>query len=321
MKAITLSKYGPPENLQIQDIEKPSPGPDEILVKIHFSAINDYVWSMVTGDPKLYRLLFGLTKPKNQIPGMEFSGTVTEVGSNIKKFKSGDNVYGDTSEHSFGTFTEYACFPANVMQLKPDELSFEEVVTIPHAACLAMQGLIDKGQIKKGDRVLINGAGGGVGMLGLQIAKQYEVEVTGVDTGEKLKMMESVGFDQIIDYTQQDFTTSGEKYDLILDAKTNRSPGDYIRSLNSGGRYVTVGGSSGKLFRLLLRKAFTSDGKKLEIVALNPNQNLEVIHNMFLEGKIKTVIDGPYPLEDYPSRLRYFGEGKHTGKVVISLLN
>lgn len=321
MKAIVCDRYGPPEQLQLREVPKPVPKANEVLVKIHATAINDYDWGMIRGQPYLYRLLFGITKPKNPVPGMELAGTIEIVGADVTSFEIGDAVYGDISEKGFGTFAEYVCVDAKALVHKPKAMSFDQAAAIPHAAMLAVQGLIDVGTIKKGQQVLINGAGGGVGTIALQIAKLHDVVVTGVDTGNKLEMMESLGFDHIIDYKKEDFTQNGKSYDLVLDARTNRPILAYLRSLKPQGKYVTVGGQLGKLLQLLLLKPMISilSKKRLHLVALRPNKDLAYINTLFEEGKVRPVIDGPYTLEEVPRLIRYFGEGKHTGKVVVSL--
>jgi NADPH:quinone reductase-like Zn-dependent oxidoreductase len=323
MKAIVLKKYGSPEVLQINDVAKPAPGAREVLVKIHATAVNDYDWSMVRGKPYLYRLIFGMLKPKQQIPGMELAGTIEALGARVTSFKVGDAVYGDISGHGFGSFAEYICIDEKALTRKPGKMSFEEAASIPHATMLAVQGLRDAGKIRQGQKVLINGAGGGVGTFGLQIAKLYDAEVTGVDTGDKLKMMQALGFDHIIDYKREDFTKNGQPYDLILDTKTNRSPFAYLRSLAPGGTYVTVGGNPSQLFQLLCLKPWIArfSKKSLHIVALKPNQDLDYINRLFEAGKLKCIIDGPYSLEEVPAAIRYFGEGRHSGKVVISVFS
>ena len=283
--------------------------------------MNDYDWSMVRGKPYLYRLMFGIIKPKRKIPGMELAGIIEALGTNATSFKVGDAVYGDISEYGFGSFAEYICINEKALKLKPGKMSFEQAASIPHAAMLAVQGLIDLGKVQKGQKILINGAGGGFGTFGLQIAKLYSTEVTGVDTGDKLNMMKSIGFDHIIDYRKEDFTKNGQRYDLILDAKTNRSTFAYLRSLNPNGRYVTVGGTTSRLLQAFflgpLIRLYSK--KSIKIVALKPNKDLDYMKELFEAGKIKPVIDGPYKLNEVPEAIRYFGEGKHKGKVVITL--
>ncbi|WP_425390639.1 NAD(P)-dependent alcohol dehydrogenase [Ekhidna sp.] len=317
MKAIVCRSYGPTSQLRLEDIEKPIPKPNEVLVKVRFSAVNDYDWGMVRGKPNLYRLLFGLLKPKHPIPGMELSGVVEACGVGVKNFSGGDEVYGDISRYGFGSFAEYVCINEKALVKKPKNIPFEDAAALSHAANLAWQGLVDVGGIKKGMKILINGAGGGVGTIGLQIAKTYACEVTGVDTGEKLATMKTLGFDHIIDYKKEDFTKSDTQYDLILDAKTTRAPRAYVKVLSKGGKYVTVGGTIGRLLQLL------PAGKLLKrpvyIVALDANKDLFAIEKLYMEEKIKPEIDGPYPLEKTPWAIQHFGEGKHTGKVIVSV--
>ncbi len=317
MKALICKKYGPTSHLIIGDVDRPSLKPNEVLIKVHYSAVNDYDWSMVRGKPILYRLLFGLFKPKRPIPGMELSGVVESCGEDVTKLQVGDEVYGDISQYGFGSFAEYVAIHEKAVVKKPDYLSFEDAAALSHAANLAWQGLVDVGKIENGMKILINGAGGGVGSLGLQIAKTYKAEVTGVDTGAKLVMMKKIGFDHIIDYKTDDFTQSGQQYDLILDAKTTRPPSAYVKSLTISGRYVTVGGEISRLIQLLIaRKMFK---KPVFMVGLKANKDLEEIHQLYESDKIAPIIDGPYPLAKVAESIQHFGEGKHTGKVLISI--
>ncbi|MBX2873878.1 MAG: NAD(P)-dependent alcohol dehydrogenase [Saprospiraceae bacterium] len=319
MKAIIAKKYGPPEQLQLLDIPKPSPKPGEVLVKVIAAAVNDFDWGMVTGKPDIYRLIFGFLRPKREVIGIELSGLVEAVGDGVRTLAVGDAVYGDISRSTTGAFAEYCCVPAQALIKKPKSMSFEEAAALSHASMLAWQAMVKLGQIKRGDKVLINGAGGGVGTIGLQIAKQYEVEVTGVDTGSKLEMMKSLGFDHTIYYKQQDFTHNGQTYDLIIDAKTTRAPAAYLRSLAEGGRYVTVGGKISRLLQLVALKGFLGkkQNKRLKILALDQNKGLEQMHQLYEAKQLKLILDGPYPLEKTPWAIRYFGEGLHQGKVVI----
>ena len=320
MQAIVQKEYGDSGVLRLESIEKPSPGKNEVLIKIQAAAINDYDWSLMRGKPYLYRLMFGITKPKNKIPGMELSGIVESLGKGARKFNVGDAVYGDISEYGFGGFAEYVCVNENALSSKPKFMSFSDAASIPHAAMLAVQGLIDIGNIQKGQKVLINGAGGGMGIFALYIAKQFGAEVTGVDTGDKLKVMSSIGYDHVIDYTKCDFTQIGTCYDLILDAKTNRSPFDYVRSLASGGSYITVGGNLGRLLQTILLRGWVRRRfkKKIDVVGLKPNKDLAYVEALCEEGKIIPIIDGPHKFSDVPKLVQYFGEGKHTGKIIVT---
>lgn len=321
MKAARFEKYGSPETvLSIKEVAKPTPKENEVLVKIHATTINDYDWSIVRGKPYLYRLMFGFSKPKHPIPGMELSGVIEETGVKVTDLKVGDAVFGDTSEFGFGSLAEYICIDEKALIKKPNALSFEEAAAIPHAFTLAFQALRDIGNIQEGQKVLINGGGGGVGTLGLQLAKLHNCEVTGVDSAEKLAMMKSIGYDSVIDYKTTDFTKNGIQYDLILDCKSNKRALSYPRSLKPNGIYVTIGGNLTSLISVLFWGKIISlfSSKKLEILSLKPNKDLAEISEFVQQKKIKCIIDGPYTLEDIPRLIQYFGEGKHKGKIVIS---
>jgi NADPH:quinone reductase-like Zn-dependent oxidoreductase len=321
MKAIFYDKYGSPDVIKQEEVEKPIPKDNEVLIKIHASSINDWDWGLIRGKPFYIRLLCGLLKPKFNIPGVDIAGQIEAVGNNVKKFQPEDAVYGDLSGCGFGGFAEYVCAPENALALKPNSMTFVEAAAIPHAAMLAVQGLRDVGQIQAGQTLLINGAGGGVGTLGVQIAKLQGIEVTGVDSAAKLDMLRSMGFDHVVDYTQEDFTKTGQCYDLILDTKTNRSIFDYVRALTPNGIYVTVGGATARLLQAFflgpLVRLFSK--KNIRIVALKPNKDLDYMNELFEAGKVKPVIDGPYKLSEVPEAIKYFGEGKHKGKVVITV--
>jgi NADPH:quinone reductase-like Zn-dependent oxidoreductase len=317
LKAIVYTKYGGPEVLQTKEIEKPYPKDDEVLVKVYAASINDWDDGLLHGD-FVNRLLNGLLKPKRQILGSDIAGRIEAVGKNVKQFKTGDEVYGDLSGR-WGGFAEYTCAPEKALALKPASMSFDEAAAIPQAAMLAVQGLLDRGKIKPGQKLLINGAGGGVGTFGVQIAKLYGVEVTGVDSTSKLDMLRSMGFDHVIDYTKEDFTKNGQCYDLILDVKTNRSIFDYARALCRNGIYVTVGGSMARLFQALFLGPWISmiSKKHIRIVALKTNKDLAYINELFETSKLRPVIDGPYKLDEVPEAFRIFGKGEHKGKMVI----
>lgn len=317
MRAIIYHKYGTPDVLKLEEVEKPVPGDDEILIKVYAVSINDWDQGLLNGD-FINRMLNGLMKPKRKILGSDIAGRIEAVGKNVTLFKPGDEVYGDLSGR-WGGFAEYVCASENALALKPPTMSFAQAAAIPQAAMLAVQGLIDKGKIKEGQKLLINGAGGGVGTFGIQIAKLYGVEVTGVDSTGKLDMLRSMGFDHVIDYTKEDFTKNGKHYDLILDVKTNRSMFSYARALSPNGVYVTVGGSISRLLQaLLLAPLIRMIYKKyIRIVALKTNKDLAYMNKLFESGKVKPMIDGPYKLDEVPASFRLFGKGEHKGKVVI----
>lgn len=320
MKAVVYTKYGGPEVLQRKEVEKPFPKDNEVLIKVYAVSINDWDWGLLKGDTLIIRLMNGLFAPKKKILCSDIAGRIEAVGKNVTKFQAGDEVYGDLSGQ-WGGLAEYVCGGENALALKPDAMSFNEAAAIPQAAMLAVQGLIDKGQIQPGQKLLINGAGGGVGTFGIQVAKLYGVEVTGVDSSAKLGMLRSMGFDHVIDYAKEDFTKNGKNYDLILDVKTNRSIFHYTRALSRNGVYITVGGSIARLLQALLLGPFISmfSKKHIRIVALKPNKDLAYMNELFEAGKIKPVIEGPYKMDEAIEAFTLFGKGEHKGKVVITV--
>lgn len=317
MKAIICEHYGAPEQLQLRDVPAPVPKDRQVLVRVHGTTVNDYDWSMVTGRPRIYRLFFGLFRPRRPIPGMELAGVVEALGPKATKWRVGDKVYGDTSNGGLGTFAEFVSVPEDELRRIPEGLSFVEAAAIPHALELAYQAVVGLGKLKDGERVLINGGGGGVGTYALQLAKRQGCTVWGVDTGEKLKAMTALGFDRVIDYKQQDFTQLGERFDLVVDARTKRSAGDLARAIAPGGRYVTVGGDPGRLIALLFARWFGR--RNMRILALKSNMNLDELAPLLSSGVLKPVIDGPFAFHELPRLVRRFGEGLHTGKVVVQV--
>lgn len=322
MKAASLTKYGSPYNLEIREVDKVAPVDGEVSVRVHASSVNDWDWCITKGSPFYIRLFCGLFRPKTIIPGVDISGVIEAVGSHAAKFEPGDAVYGDLSECGFGGFAEYVCVPETALSPKPAGVSFVDAAAIPHAATLALQGLRDVGGLKPQGKLLINGAGGGVGTIGLQVARALGVEnVTGVDHKDKLEMMRSQGFDEVLDYAEVDFTSTGNTYDLILDAKTDRSPLNYLRALNPGGRYVTVGGKIIRIIQVLLLKPIIKlfSQKRVRLVSLKTNQDLDLISEWLEAGKIVPVIEGPYKLCEVQEAVQRFGEGRHKGKIIISM--
>jgi len=320
MKAVVYEKYGPPDVLQFKEVEKPKPKENEVLVKVQAVSINDWDWGLLNGDSLVNRLINGLLKPRRKILGSDIAGMVEEVGKDAKRFNRGDEVFGDLSG-KWGGFAEFVCAPENMLAIKSPNMTFEEAAAIPQAGMLAVQGLIDNGHISQGQKLLINGAGGGVGTLGVQIAKQYCVEITGVDSSGKLESMRLLGFDNVIDFTKEDFTQNSRGYDLILDVKTNRSIFKYAGALKSNGIYVTVGGSTVRLLQALLFKSWIKliNKKNISIVALKQNKDLGYMTELFESGKLKPVIDGSFKLEEVPKALKMFGKGEHKGKLVITI--
>lgn len=319
MKAIVYEKYGTPDVLALKEVATPTPKENEVLIRVYAVSLNDWDMALLGGD-FVNRMLNGFTKPKIGILGSDVAGRVEAVGKNVKKLQVGDAVYGDLSGR-WGGFAEYVCAPEDALAIKPTAMTFEAAAAIPQAGMLAVQGLIDKGNIKAGQKILVNGGGGGVGTFAIQIAKNYGVEMTGIDNTTKLELMKSIGYDHVIDYTKEDFTRSGKQYDLILDTKTSRSMFDYARALRPGGMYVTVGGSIPRLLQALMLSFWISMflKKKIAIVALKANKDLPLVNDLFEAGKMKPVIDGPYALEDVPKAFRLFGKGLHKGKIVFTV--
>jgi NADPH:quinone reductase-like Zn-dependent oxidoreductase len=320
MKAIVYKRYGGPEVLHLSEVKKPVPQDDEVLVRIRAVSINDWDWANLQGIPKIFRLFSGF-KPKQQILGSDIAGVVEAISGNVNKFKPGDEVFGDLSGQ-WGGFAEYVCTRGDKLALKSPNMSFEEAAAIPQAGMLAVQGLIDRGRIKPGQKILINGAGGGVGIFCVQLSKTYDnVEVTGVDSTRKLEMMRNIGFDHVIDYTREDFTRNGKKYDLILDTKSSRSIFAYPRSLTPNGVYATVGGSLFRLLQYFLLKPLVAmaSNKRVYIVMLKVNKDLEYMKQLYDAEKMKVVIDGPYRLEDTAKAFEIYARQEHKGKMVITV--
>jgi len=325
MKAIVCTKYGPPKVLQLKEVAKPAPQDDEVLIKIHAASINSRDWRRMRANPFFIRLMAGgLLKPKNPILGADVAGRVEAIGSNVKQFKPGDEVFGYLpSATGCGTFAEYGCAKENLITLKPANLSFEQAAAVPLAAITALQGLRDKGNIQPGQKVLINGASGGVGTFAVQIAKSFGAEVTGVCSTRNLEMVRSIGADHVIDYKKEDFTQNGQQYDLILAVNGYHPISDYLHALKPEGTYVVAGGSMFQLFQAASNgKRISKTGcQKTYVVSLEHNKkDLVFIKELLESGKIMPVIDGCYPLSKTPEAFWYFEKVHPKGKVVISVV-
>ncbi len=334
MKAIVCTKYGIPDVLELREVEKPTPNEDEALVKVHAASLNSADLEMLRGT---WSARFGEPlKPMHKILGSDIAGRIEAVGRNVKHFRPGDEIWGDLSfPLGFGAFAEYVCVPENALRRKPASMTFEEAAAVPSAAVVALNNLrgvgssspsfllSDKGKIQPGQKVLINGAGGGVGTFAVQIAKSFGAEVTGVDSPSKLDMMRSIGADHVIDYTQEDFTKSGQRYDLILDVVASRSIFDYKRALSPKGIFVMVGGSLVAILQAFLLGPLISmtGNKKMGIVMWKPNnkEDLAILEELFEAGKVVPVIDRRYPLSETAEALQYLEEGHARGKVVITV--
>jgi NADPH:quinone reductase-like Zn-dependent oxidoreductase len=320
VRALIRDRYGSPDVLEVRDVDRPLPKDGEVLLRVHAASLNDWDWGLLHGPS----LPISRAAPK-PILGSDVAGRVVAVGSGVSRFRVGDEVYGDLSGFGaggWGGFAEYVCARQRALVPKPAQMTFEQAAALPQAGQLAVQGLRAGGPLKPGLKILINGAGGGVGTIGVQLAKLHDVEVTGVDRASKHDMMRSVGFDHLIDYEREDFTRNGLRYDLILDTRTDRRPSEYLRSLEPGGTYATVGGA---LIRDLFKVAIfglwsrVAVNKTLRLVGLKQNQDLLYLNERFEAGQLVPVIAGPYELRDAREAFRLFGSGNHKGKIVLTI--
>jgi NADPH:quinone reductase-like Zn-dependent oxidoreductase len=322
MKAAVYTRYGPPDVVQIRDVEKPVPKDNEVLLKVRAASVNPLDWRLMRGEPYILRIVFGLHKPRSTRPGRDVAGQVEAVGRNVTQFKPGDAVFGTCS----GAFAEYACTSESVLAIKPDNMTFEQAASVPVAALSALQGLRDKGQIQPGQKVLINGAAGGVGTFAVQIAKSFGADVAGVCSTRNVDMVRSIGADHVLDYTQQDFTKGTRRYDLILDCVGNHSLSACRRVLNPQGICVLVGapktvsmiGVLALWITPLVLSRFVSQ-KFVPFIAKSSKQDLTIMCALMEAGKVTPVIDKVYGLSDVAEAVRYLEEGHARGKVLITL--
>jgi NADPH:quinone reductase-like Zn-dependent oxidoreductase len=321
MKAIVYHNYGSPDVLKCEEIEKPTAGDNEVLIKVRAASVNPLDWHLMRGTPYIGRIMTGLRKPKITRPGVDVAGQVEAVGRNVTQFKPGDEVFGSCR----GAFAEYACTSESALVMKPDDVTFEQAASVPVAAFTALQGLRDKGKIQPGQKVLINGAAGGVGTLAVQIAKSFGADVTGVCSTRNVEMVRSIGAARVIDYTQEDFTKSGHHYDLIFDLVGNHSLLACRRVLNPKGIYIGAGVLGGAMIGLLARlitapvlSRFVSQ-KFVVFMARRSKEDLTIMHELMKAGKVTPVIDKCYRLSEVSEAVRYLAEGHARGKVVITL--
>lgn len=322
MKAFMYKKYGSPDVLELTEIEKPIPNNNQILIKIKAASLNFGNLVLLRGEPFLARFAFGLHKPKYPIPGGDIAGRIEAVGKDVKQFQVGDEVFGDLSTCGWGGFAEYVCVPEHAVVLKPESISFEEAAAVPMAGVTALQGLRDKGNIQPGQKVLINGASGGVGTFAVQIAKALGAEVTGVVSTRNVNILKSLGADDVIDYTKEDFTKNPKKYDLILGVNGHHPISAYKKSLNQNGKFIHVGGSSSQMFQAIIQGPWISKtgNKKVSIMLQRANQqDLIVMKKLLEDGKVKPVIDRTFSLSELPEAFKYFEQGHAQGKVVITV--
>ena len=323
MKAIVYKIYGPPEVLQLKEVERPSPKPNEVLVQVFAASVNPGDWHAMRGTPFFQRLESGFPKPKVTILGADVAGKVEAVGDVVKGFEPGDEVYGDLYWCGFGAFAEFVCVPEKSLSLKPTNLTFEEAAAVPQAAFTALHALRDQGKVQPGQTVLINGASGGVGTFAVQIAESFGAEVTGVCSSRNLKMVSSMGADHVIDYTMQDFTKNGQRYDLIVDMVAIHSLANLCQALKPGGKCVVVGFSTlAKMIKVTLLGPWISRMGNKELGMLMPEEDeadLIYMKELLEAGKVVPVIDRVYTLEQVPEAIGYLEKGHARGKVVITV--
>lgn len=320
MKAIVYSNYGPPDVLELKEIDKPKPKDNEVLIKIMATAINPMDWYYLIGKPFLVRLMgSGLFNPRHKILGVDIAGKIEAVGKNVNRFQVGDAVFGACK---FGGLAEYVCAPEQGLELKPPNVDFKKAAAIPVAAITAYQALKYKGDVVPGNRVLINGASGGVGTFAVQIAKSFGARVTGICSTGNLEMVRSIGADQVIDYTCEDFRENGEQYDVILDAAAYRSVSDYRGALKTRGKYIMIGGDTNQMFKLMflgLWVALTSPKRMGFMMAKIKSKDLAKLRELMESGTINSVIDSIYPLKNTAAAFDYIGKKHAKGKVVIEI--
>jgi NADPH:quinone reductase-like Zn-dependent oxidoreductase len=327
MKAIVQDAYGPPDVLHLGDVDKPVVGDDDVLVLVHAAGVDPGVWHLTAGLPYLVRLMgLGLRTPKARVPGNDVAGRVEAVGKSVRQFRPGDEVYG-RKPIGDGSFAEYVSVPANRLAPKPANLTFEQAAAVPVSGVTALQGLRDKGRVLPGQKVLVIGAGGGVGTFAVQLAKAFGAEVTGVCSTAKVDLVGSIGADHVIDRTREDFADGARRFDLILDTAGRRSLSDLRRALTLRGTLVIVGGEGGDRWqggfdRQMLRAPLISLFVGQTLQALNANvqtKDLDVLRRLIEAGKVMPVIDRTYPLAEAPEAIRYMHEGRARGKVVVTM--
>lgn len=321
MKAIVYDSYGPPEVLRLEDVPTPNPGDDDVLIRVRAASVNSWDWDNLIGAAQA-RPMSGLLKPRRRTPGADVAGIVEAIGKNVTRFKSGDEVFGDLSPFGWGAFAEYARAPESALTLKSPQISFEQAAAMPQAGVMALQGVRDYCRVKPGHRLLINGAGGGVGSFAIQLAKSYGAEVTGIDRGEKLAFMRTLGADNVIDYTQQDFSASSQRYDAILDVTAHRSTLAYRRVLAACGRYYLIGGETSRVLETVVvggMLKLTGSPHRFGVLIHRPNHDLSHLQELAVAGKLVPAIDHVYPLGETKEALRRIGEGSVCGKLVIAI--
>jgi NADPH:quinone reductase-like Zn-dependent oxidoreductase len=321
MKAIVYTQYGSPDVLQLAEVAKPTPTDNEVLVKVYAASVNAADLHLLRANPFPIRFMSGLLKPKHTILGADIAGRVEAVGKNVTAFKPGDEVFGDNSAGGFGGFAEYVCARADALALKPANITFEQAAAAGMAAVTALQGLRTQGKVQAGQKVLVNGASGGIGTFAVQLAKALGANVTAVVSTRNVAQARAIGADHVIDYTQADFAQNGQRYDLILAANGNRSLADYQRALSPAGTYVRSGGSDAQMYQAMLLGPWKSRGsQKMGNLLAKPNQqDLAFIKGLLEAGQVVPVIDRTFPLSQVPDAIRYMEAGHARGKVIIAI--
>jgi NADPH:quinone reductase-like Zn-dependent oxidoreductase len=336
MKAVYQRKYGAPDEvLEVRQVDKPMPSAGEVLVRVRAASMHPDVWHMMHGRPYVLRIMgAGLLRPRNRIPGTDLAGVVEAVGGGVTRFKPGDEVFGESVRghqwHNGGAFAEYVCTPETSLQRKPKNLSFEQAAAVPTSGYIALKGVRDEGGVKPDQRVLVNGAGGGVGTLAVQIAKGYGAEVTAVDTAAKHAMLRSIGADRVIDHEREDFTTADERYDLVIDVPGNHPLRAIRRVLADDGAYVLIGhdlfgrrghrviGTMGRFLKALVYSPFVSQRMALT-AADDPKDHLATLKALIDDGRLVPVVDRTYSLDDVVEAIRFLETGDVKGKIVITM--
>ncbi|HEY6678301.1 MAG TPA: NAD(P)-dependent alcohol dehydrogenase [Actinomycetota bacterium] len=335
MKAIVQERYGSPDVLELREVDEPMAGDDQVLVRVRAASVHADVWHVMRGQPYVLRIMgAGLRKPKDRVPGTDLAGHVESIGTNVTRFRPGDEVFGQSLAVNLwrngGAFAEYAAVQEARFELKPARLTFAQAAAVPTSGSIAVQGIRDEGRVRPGQRVLINGAGGAVGTFAVQLAKAYGANVTGVDATGKLDTLRSIGADRVIDHTQEDFTRTGERYDVIIDLPGNHPWSDLRRALTPEGAYVLIGhdqyggadhrwfGSLGRFGKLLVISPFVNQLHPFR-GAKDPGDRLVVLKELIEAGKVTPVVDRTFRLNDVTEAIRYLESGRTVGKVVISI--
>ena len=317
---MVYTRYGPPSVLRLAEVPKPSPKDGEVLIRVHAASINSWDWDLLTGRPVAFRM-WGFLKPKYHILGADVAGRIDAVGPGVSRFRVGDAVFGDLCSSGWGGFAEYVCADESVLIRKPAAVSFERAAAIPQAAVMALQALRSRPTDLRGRRVLINGAGGGVGTFAIQLAKAAGAEVTAVDGADKFDTLREAGADYLIDYRNEDYTASGRRYDRIIDVVARRSIFDYRRALRDDGLCIVIGGAVGTILQFILLGPWISllGSKRLRILAHDPNRELAHLAELVDAGTLAPVIDRRYPLAELPAALQYLADGRALGKVIVTI--